>query len=647
MKLALGSCLVSCVFLLGCSVSERAVLEWIPTGGPQAQNVATMLVDERVPGQVFAALLNGEFYVSADEGKEWSVRSTIRPWNRVYELAQDPENGQVLYAATEEGLFCSRDRGRTWGLLPLENGASPACRSIAIDPWKNTTLYLGTRSEGIHKSTDGGTTWQARNNGGDSALANAEVFDLEVDPTKPDGVVAAFWGLGILRSTDAGATWERVTREVSALSSATTHVVLHPKNSGTMVYATEAGTIARTTNGGETWSITKKDDEAWRVLTLSADPNNPENLFAGTESGLVRSSDFGNSWRNVPLGISRIPASLALGGPGGQTQLYAYGAGLGVMSSANLGETWTRADANLGGSTVSLVTTDPGGKNVYAASGRGLLRFDHESGAWVAATSGLSGGDITSVSFDSDNPSIMFATSTGGAFKSVNGGSEWVPIARNVRMQPRFMDTHLTIKTRMIASGLQGAFVSTDRGNSWFQAKPAGNKMEIRSLTFTPKNAGIIHAATRTQGVLVTNDGGLSWEPARYGLTTDSILAVTIDDLQGFTYFAWAPNGDCFRSTNRGLEWNKYAPPWNVGDRLLLAADRLQPSSAVALVNGTDLYYTATGGTSWVRVLENGPYQDVLSLHWNARSGILYAGTRDRGVSFFNLGPGISEMQVQ
>ncbi len=630
--------------LLGCAGTERGSLEWIPTGGPRAQNVAAILVDEREPGRVFSALLNGEVFVSQDNGKIWNRLSTIAPWTRVYQLVQNPENDEVLYAATETGLFGSRDLGRTWAPIPCGDGSSPSCRVIAIDPWKSSTLYLGTRAAGIYKSTDGGSTWEARNNRGDPALASAEVFDLKIDPGKPDAVVAALRGIGIVRSTDAGASWGRLTGEYSPLSPATTNIVIHPRNGAILVYATDAGTIVRTTDAGETWSATMRNPEGLRVLTLATDPGSPQNLIAGTESGIVRSTDFGSSWINVPAGVPRIPASVAVGGSGGRTRLFAFGAGLGVIFSADLGETWTRADADLGGASVSLVTTDPGGKNVYAASGRALLRFDHESGIWTPATSGLSGEAITSIAFDSDNPDILFATTTDGAFKSVNRGSEWAPVARNVRMLPRFMDTHPTIKTRMIASGLHGAFVSTDRGNSWFQAKPAGNTIEFRSLTFTPRNAGIIHAATMAGGVVATDNGGLSWQSSRYGLTSDSILAVTIDDTGGPDFFAWTPGGDCFRSTNRGLEWSRFLPPWNTGARLLIAADRLQPGSVVALVNGRDLYYSGTGGSSWVRVLENGPRQDVLSMHWNARSGILYAGTRETGVWFFNLGPLIGEL---
>jgi photosystem II stability/assembly factor-like uncharacterized protein len=189
----------------------------------------------------------------------------------------------------------------------------------------------------------------------------------------------------------------------------------------------------------------------------------------------------------------------------------------------------------------------------------------------------------------------------------------------------------------MLASGLQGAFVSTDRGNSWVQAKPVGNAYSFQSLTFAPRNAGIIFAATLGEGVLRTSDGGLSWEGARYGLSSDSILAVTLEDENAKTCFAWSPAGEGFRSTNRGLEWTGYGSPWTGRVRLVIAYDRLQPSSVVALVNGEDLYLSLSGGESWTKVHRELPRLEVNSLDWNGRTGRLYAGTRERGVYVMDL----------
>jgi photosystem II stability/assembly factor-like uncharacterized protein len=620
------------------------MLEWSYTGGPFGQNVAAILPDDKVPGQIFAALLNGEVYISPDEGKTWKILSTIRKWDFIYQLVQDPENGDVLYASTETGLFLSKDRGKTWSLSGPTREEVVACRVLAIDPWKTSNLYIGTRTRGIYKSTDAGLTWLAQNGTGDSSLATAEVYDLKMDGKSPDAAYAAVWGEGILKTVDGGATWQRITPNVTPTTPAVTRVALHPKSPGKIVYATETGTFVRTTDGGLNWSVTKKDDDAWRVLTLTIDPLDPDILYAGTESGIIRSTDFGGSWSRLPATIPVLPTSATpVRGPR-QVKLFAFGAGLGVQATSDNGGSWEKTDNNLGGATIALVSTDPSGESVYAASGGGLLRFDAPSQLWVPSTSGLYGGDITSLAFDPDNSTVMYSTTTGGAFKSTNGGDTWNPIARNVRMSPRFIDTHPSIKTRMVASGLQGAFVSTDRGNSWFLTKPIGNKFAFHSLTYTPNNAGIVHAATLNQGVLVTNDGGLRWEPAKYGLSSDTILAVTIDDQETASYFAWTPHGDCFRSTNRGLEWSRYTPPWPLGSSLVVAYDRLQPSSVVAIVNGEEIFYSPSGGTSWFRLVEKGTRRDILSAHWNLLTGILYIGTRESGVYRIVLGPAIKAM---
>ena len=624
------------VIFAGCGRIEHAPLEWQYTGGPLAQNVAQVLPDARQPEKLLSVLHDGDLYAPGEDGTAWRRISTLKPWIRVHSLVQDPENPDLIYAATDAGLLVSRTRGKEWEPAGTTESGSVPCRVLAIDPWKTSTLYCGTRERGILKSTNGGSTWEACN-GGDSLLPGAEVLDIKVDVTRPDAVVAAAWGIGALRSTDGGAAWRRITEEFPASGSAITHIALHPRMNNTIVYATDAGTIARTTNGGETWSITKREDEAWRVLTLAADPANPEVLFAGTESGIIRTSDFGATWSRVAGNLPPLPTSLALGPGRPFTTLYAYGAGIGVQRSTDGGANWHSFDADLGGATIAFVTGDTGGEGVYAATGSALLKYNAAGGTWEAASSGLSGGNVTSVAFDPDSPVTISATTTGGAFRSTNGGWDWSPIARNVRMMPRFIETHPTIKTRMLASGVQGAFVSTDRGNSWSQAKPAGNRFNFRAMTFTPKNAGIIHAATPSQGVLMTTDGGLSWEQARYGISSDSILAVTLDDQDGLTYFAWTSSAECFRSTNRGLEWSKYAPPWMAGERVAIAYDRLNPSSVVALVNGQELYFSLSGGTSWVKVLEQKPGLAATSLYWNARSGKLYAGTEDRGVYVIDL----------
>ncbi len=633
----------SLALFAGCAGTSQQGLQWEYTGGPYGQNVSSLLVDEGSPKTLYAGLLNGDVYRSTDEGRTWQKWGSLGRSAVIHQLVQNPENGDILYAATEAGVKISSTRGREWRPTGPDSAGKLACRTIALDPWKPSVLYTGTRGKGLYKTSDGGARWAAINAGGDSLLGLGEVHDVRVDPSRPDIVYAAVSGTGIVRSTDAGTTWKRLTPEFSPTSSVTTHVAIHGKSGDTMVYSTDTGNIFRSTNEGESWSPCRQGAESGRVLALVADPANPDLLYAGTEGGLFRSPDFGSTWMRVAGSLPIVATSIAVPQDKLTPARYAFGPGVGVQISRDSGNTWSRSDENLGGAAITFIAADQTGEPVYAATGSAILRLVERSASWEPATSGLTGGDITSLAFDPDSSSLLYAGTRGGMFKSTNYGQEWQPMARNARMSPSFVDAHPWIRTRMLASGDQGIFVSTDKGKSWTEAKPQGNRISVHALTYTPTNAGIIHAATAGLGVVATSDGGLRWEPARFGLKSDSIMAVTLDDQEQQTYFAWTAKGDCFRSTNRGLEWNRYAPPWRVGDDLLIAYDRLQPSSVVALVNGEDVYYSPTGGTSWFRVLQKGVRHDAACLFWNAKSMMLYVGTRDKGVSRLSLGPSIRE----
>jgi len=394
----------------------------------------------------------------------------------------------------------------------------------------------------------------------------------------------------------------------------------------------------KSTDGGRSWSPTRNGLGSDGVLTLVAFPGFPNRLFAGTENGILASSDFGESWLPIGGTLPMLPTSIASAGGGSNQVLYAFGGGIGLQSTTDIGRTWRRADTKLGGSTVSVVSTDPKSERLYAAVRSTLLYYDEKTATWVPASSGTGAGDITSLTFDAESPSTVFITTANGAFKSADGGTTWHSTTLGLRMVPDFLDAHPWIKTRMFASGELGLFVSTNKGETWSQTRPLGARFQVRSLTFTPTNAGIIHGASTNQGVITSTNGGISWEISRYGLTTNDVVAITLDDRDPMTCYAWTSKGEGYRSTNRGVEWNHYAPPWRSTDSARIAVDRIAPSSVVALVNGRDLYYSSSGGATWVPILERDIQAEVLSVFWSARTSILYAGTKDKGVYRISIG---------
>ena len=76
--------------------------------------------------------------------------------------------------------------------------------ALAIDPVSPSTLYAGTRDNGIFKSVDGAATWTAASNG----LTETRVFAIAVDPKTPSTLYAGTNGSGVFKSTDGAATWK-------------------------------------------------------------------------------------------------------------------------------------------------------------------------------------------------------------------------------------------------------------------------------------------------------------------------------------------------------------------------------------------------------------------------------------------------------
>jgi len=631
------------LFLLaGCFATTPAIAQWEYTAGPYAQDITTVHPDDNSPGTLFVALTNGNLCVSRSGGKTWTRVSTITHRRRVYRFVQHPESPGTFYAATEAGAFVSSNHGKDWAGMKIGEPGT-AVRTLAIDPWTPSVIFAGTRGKGMFKTTDGGMSWIGISSTSDPRLGSAEVFDITIDPSKPNTVYAALTALGIVRSTDAGTTWRTLTEEFSAQGSRTTHLLLG-KTAGRLIYGTDAGSIVKSINGGDSWSPSRNGLQFDRILSLESYPDNPDLVFAGTETGIIQSTDFGTTWSPAGSGLPRVATLLTISPKGPTPIMYAYGNGAGLRASSDKGLSWYAADTELGGATVDVMTTDKTGEQLLAGAGGTCLSFFQSlSGGWIPSGEGIAGGEITSLSPYPDQPGSFFATTPAGVFQTTNGGLAWQSATSTLRMTPFLFESHPSINTRLYAAGEQGLFVSTNRGKSWVQSRPLGTHWYVRSLTFSPTNAGVILAGTSNGGIVATQDGGFTWETARYGLPAEAIAVVTLDDKDLEVYYAYTPSGDCYRSINKGLEWNRYLPPWKMTDSVRIASDHFQANSVVALVNNKELYYSSSGGGTWFRLPDREVNADVRALHWNATSATVFAGTTDKGVYKLSLRKEVQE----
>lgn len=170
---------------------------------------------------LFAATDGGLFY--SQTGERW--RRLPVPEEQVYAVTAHP-SGDRLYAGTRpsrvfvadtgpalegeavwtelDGFRALRERA-DWG-IPRHDGISQV-RSLRTHPDAPDRLVVGVEVGGIHVSTDGGESWDARHVEGFEAPHTDDIHHLELADAR---TILAATGSGLFRTRDIGRTWERL-----------------------------------------------------------------------------------------------------------------------------------------------------------------------------------------------------------------------------------------------------------------------------------------------------------------------------------------------------------------------------------------------------------------------------------------------------
>lgn len=226
-------------------------------------------------------------------------------------------------------------------------------RPIVIHPTTPTTMWIGSTSGGIWKTTNGGTSWAPL----DDFLAGITVSTLILDRTNPNVLyagtgegffeteegttnTACIRGAGIFKSTDGGTNWVQIPATANPDFYFVNRIAQSPTSANTLIAACSTG-IWRSTNGGVTWTKTLANE--W-VYDVDYHPTDGNILVAGTHAnGVFRSTNGGLTWtRSVSITGHRTEIAYAASSP---TTVYATvgnGGSIRVWRSTDGGVTFTQ-----------------------------------------------------------------------------------------------------------------------------------------------------------------------------------------------------------------------------------------------------------------------------------------------------------------
>ncbi len=266
---------------------------------------------------------------------------------------------------------------------------------------------------------------------------------------------------------------------------------------------------------------------------------------------------------------------------------------------------------------------------------------------------------LDSIVVDFADPSTVYV----GAWKNSDDGGLWISHdrGRTWTESPRFhgQPVHALVQAPsnpsiLFAGTLAGVFRSSDGGATWSQISPRGSREihEIESLAVDPVNPNVVYAGT-WHLPWKTADGGRTWHNIKQGLIVDSdVFSIIVDPEHPRVVYLSACSG-IYKSENSGALFRKIQGiPSEARRTRKLTQD---PENREIVYAGTTegLYKTENGGKTFHRmtgadVIVNDVYVDPRNsnrvLLATDRGGVL--ASQDAGVAFNESNQGISERKV-
>ena len=280
-------------------------------------------VDAGRRNRILAVACRDGFYVTVTGGAEWKRLPLPSGSGQARDVFFDPDDPHRLYAITDRGVFRSRDFGdeyigQSWECLTADLPVIPNVR-WAVVPGRPGRIYAVTDEHLFTRTLDRGA-WIRRAGFGLDEYGQLYPW-VVADPNTPDRLFVALKStheeLGTLsvlqETTDAGRSWTNDLMSlfqvyaqsgaaglVAAGIPAELHCLLVDPNDPKRLYAGTNQGVLRSTDGGKTWRLSRDGLEIPVVRTLFQ-PAHTGWLFAGTPGGLYLSKDKGRTWSDGNL----------------------------------------------------------------------------------------------------------------------------------------------------------------------------------------------------------------------------------------------------------------------------------------------------------------------------------------------------------
>jgi hypothetical protein len=634
----------------------------VPTGGGGDGRVNRVRFYPGNNNIIYACAPTGGLWKSTNGGATWSTNTDLLSELGTSDLAIDPGNPNIMYLATGDcdgpgadfhsistiGVLKTTDGGNTWnstGLSYNQSNTGPSYGTVtelALNP-NNTNIILAATSAGMYYSSNAGTSWTQE---------DTEYFkSVEFEPFHPSVVFAATGDGKFFRSTDGGMTYTQITSGLPATGLCGRGTVAVTPADSTYVYVifedqTTKGYhgLYRSTNKGVTFSLMSNTGPnglsisyGWYGLPLAVSPTNRDSVLAGGLD-VYLSTNGGTTWaKNASWTGSGAPYAHA----DGHHYIFTPGTGAswfdacdgGIFKATNHGAIYTDLSHNLHIA------------EIYAMGASSLTPGLNISGWQDNGTSisgnpwqQVNGGDGMVPFIDFSNDNTMYSASQGGAlYVSFNGGASWSGATGGITESIHWLTCWLQdpLSANTLFAGFSNVWKSVNQGSSWVKISHfATTSSTVNALIVDPSNDQVLYAAWPDSVFTTTNQTTWKNITANLPVSQAYITGLALDpnnyNHAWVTFSGYVDSVKVFQTYNGGLSWKNIS----IGlPNLPVNCVLFQKNSYSGIYVGTDcgIYYRDTITNSWTSYNTGLPNVIVNDLKYDA-SGALLAASYGRGI---------------
>ncbi len=371
-------------------------------GGALGDGIVYRVAVDPTNNFIFASTKNAGLKVSTDEGENWlstGLTATFEPF--AIDIASLESGKSAIYVGTfSQGIYKSTDEGKsfkhiTGGYEPLEGSSgfgndNPKVLSIAVSRSSPEVIYASVYwNPEVHKSTDEGKTWVPTTGILYGSIGYNEVLNLVVDPASPE-VVYGTEGLygpapygGLHKTVNGGTTWSSNQLNGYFSGEVCTDVAIDPSDRSIVWVTNSQAGVFKSTKYGQ--NLQSKDqglnDLYIRALMVGTYEAGRSDIYAasegylGTNCGVFKSTDEGQSWQAVNNGITGSPRFHCFAqSPGDRNKILA-GAEKKIFKTSDAGGSWTMLGITTEGAIYDLVFDPADSNKIYMASVSGETQF--------------------------------------------------------------------------------------------------------------------------------------------------------------------------------------------------------------------------------------------------------------------------------